>query len=79
MKNNKILSNLNIAKDNFTEVLNLNDYNLNSLEGYYYFQKAKADELTISGEYVGKTYDNLNIIKRKLNESGKKLIKNNFI
>ena len=76
MKTIKKLSNLNIAKDNFKEVLGSYNYNLSSLECYYLVKKEEANRLTLEGEYVGKTYDNLDAIEGILNDSHKQLVKN---
>lgn len=75
MKTTKKLSNLNIAKDNFKEILASDTYNLSSLECYYFSKKLEADRLTLEGEFVGKTYDNLDAIKGMINASPKQLIK----
>ena len=59
------LNNFNIAKDDFSILVS----NLNNEEllKYYLMKKAYADVLVIEGEYVGKTYDNLEKIEKKIN------------
>lgn len=59
------LNNFNIAKDDFSILVsNLNNEDLLK---YYLMKKAYADVLVIEGEYVGKTYDNLEKIEKKIN------------
>ena len=59
------LNNYNIAKDDFSILVsNLNNEDLLK---YYLMKKAYADVLVIEGEYVGKTYDNLEKIEKKIN------------
>lgn len=59
------LNNFDIAKDDFSILVsNLNNEDLLM---YYLMKKAYADVLVIEGEYVGKTYDNLEKIEKKIN------------
>ena len=69
----KILKNLDITKEVFpAEVIEsvadpvLKVLVLHELSVYYKECKEMADRLTLEDEYVGITYDNLNIIKNVL-------------
>lgn len=60
------LNNYVISKEIFNYDDPLDDSKRNILLRYYDDSKEKADRLVIEDEFVGITYDNLDIIKNKL-------------
>lgn len=59
------LNNFDIAKDDFSILTN--NINNEELLKYYLIKKAYADMLVNLEEFVGKTYDNLEKIEKKIN------------
>ena len=63
----KSLNDLNIKKDNFDEYQDiLYKTSCIDLVNYYKASKNKADTLVMEDEFVGITYDNLNVIKNNI-------------
>ncbi len=61
------LNDLNIKKDNFDEYQDiLYKTSCVDLVNYYNANKVKADNLVMEDEFVGITYDNLNVIKNNV-------------
>lgn len=60
------LKNFNIAKDDFSILTN--NINNEELLKYYLIKKAYADMLVKEDEFVGKTYDNLEKIEKKIKQ-----------
>lgn len=58
------LANYIISKEVFNYTNNLNDYEKNMLFKYYVDSKKRANKLVTEDEFVGITYDNLEIINR---------------
>lgn len=56
----------NIAKDNYSIYVDSCVVDFSRLRKYYEKQSERADALVRDGEFVGKTYDNLEIIKKML-------------
>lgn len=54
-----------IKKDTFDSRKRYTDFESQILENYYDEKSQTADRLVIEGEYVGRTYDNLDVIKSK--------------
>lgn len=65
------LRSLNITKDNFEKIVGLN-YNIKEVSAYYFIHKERADRLTLEGEYVGITYNNLVYLQNIINNSKNK-------
>ena len=63
------LNDLNIKKDNFDEYQDiLYKTSCVDLVNYYNANKVKADNLVMEDEFVGITYDNLNVINQKIDK-----------
>lgn len=60
------LNNFDIAKDDFSILTN--NINNEELLKYYLIKKAYADMLVNLEEFVGKTYDNLEKIEKKIKQ-----------
>lgn len=56
----------NIAKDNYSLYVDSCAVDFSKLRKYYEKQSEYADSLVRDGEFVGRTYDNLAIIKTML-------------
>lgn len=62
----KYLVSFDIAHDTFESSLNISNHDRITLKRYYDANLQKANALVIDGEFVGKSYDNLDIIENKL-------------
>lgn len=77
---NNVISNIDIRKQSLKKIFEDNNYkafiiNIKGLSEFYNSVKEKADVLTLEGEYVGCTYDNLEFIKPFIENTDKKLLK----
>ncbi len=59
------LRGFDIKNDTFDSGKRYTDFEIQILENYYDEKRQTADILVIEGEYVGRTYDNLDVIKSK--------------
>lgn len=80
MKFSSIVKNINLAKDNLSDIIKSNDVILVEediilLKNYYKDNKKEADRLVLEDEFVGSSYKNLDLINKVVNSSKTPLIK----
>lgn len=80
MKFSSIVKNINLAKDNLSDIIKSNDVILVEediilLKNYYKDNKKETDRLVLEDEFVGSSYKNLDLINKVVNSSKTPLIK----
>lgn len=67
-----MFKNFNIAKDNIARVIptgSLSNKNMNSVISYYNNAYDRAREATMSGEFTGNSFNNLEILENYINSN----------
>lgn len=80
MKFSSIVKNINLAKDNLSDIIKSNDVILVEediilLKNYYKDNKKETDRLVLEDEFIGSSYKNLDLINKVVNSSKTPLIK----